>query len=283
MIDPTRIHGDELDRADALLDALGRGEPPDRDDAVALMLAAWRADVVGDAAPTAAAATGPVTAATGTPAAAANGTPAAAGSGTPTTPAPPRPRAPGSIPEAAPSGRRRPRRWRLAMAASAAVVVAAGGTAAAAATATPSSPFWPIARFIFQERTDRIAAEDALDRARQAATDGRADDARALLDQAERLIGEVDDVETRDRLLRELAELRLLVASTIGPAIPPPPGASDQPSPLPSGSGQQSGEPGDPTGDPLLPSPLLPSPLLPSPLLPSPLLPTTLLPGLPGL
>jgi hypothetical protein len=249
----------DLARDDELLDALGRGELPAGSDEVAVMLSAWRGDLVDLAAREPA----------GTPLRSA--APAAGPSG------------PGTVVPMVPGRRRSSRRLRLA-AAAAVVVLAAGGTAAAAASTRQDSPLWPVTRLLYPQRAERVAAEDTLGQARQAIGDGRRDDARLLLDKAGTLISQVDDAGDRNRLLAELGQLRQLLASLTGTGTgPAAPGAGPQGGT--SGGVTPSGTP-SPTSKPLLPNPLpslLPPSLLPPSLLPSPLLPTSLLPTLPPL
>src|SRR2546423_6531200 len=103
---------DVLRADDLLLDALGRGEPGPDDDAIAAVLAAWRADLVDT---------------DGTAEAEEEQDEAPLAEGVPISRATRRPPV------------------RLAVAA-AVLAVVAGGTGIAAAHATPGSPLWPISQ-----------------------------------------------------------------------------------------------------------------------------------------
>ena len=288
----------ELLADDELLSALGRGDRPAPGDPVAVMLAAWRADLDDPPVRTPRSAVpGPetVTLIPVTQVA----PPRAQGRATlpdlgvrPTAPGPSAPRRTSSRPfpdrAAGPSGpsgpggpvgpgRWRSRRYRIALAL-AAVALVAGGAAVAASNATPNGPLWPVSQLLYPQRADRVAAQDALDRARTAAKEGRLADARRLLDQAQALINKVSDPAERTRLQAELEQIRQLV-STAGSVVPLPPGSSPGPQPQPSGGPAPTGSTGQPPGP--LPSIGLPTNILPTGILPSGLLPTSLLPSLP--
>jgi hypothetical protein len=270
---------DALRADDELLSALGRGDRPAGSDPVAVMLAAWRADLDGPPARSARAAVpGPetVTLIPVTQVTPPRGQGRAAlpdrvvRPAAPTGPvSPDRPAGPGG------PGRWRSRRYRIALAA-AAVLLVAGVTAAGASNATPNSPLWPVSQLLYPQRADRLAAQDALDQARTAAKEGRLADARRLMDQAQALIAKIADPAERTRLQGELEQLRQLVSTTVGVI---PPGSSPAPQPHPSGGPAPTGSTGQPPGP--LPSVGLPTDILPTGILPSGLLPTSLLPSLP--
>jgi len=281
---------DALARDDEMLDALGRGDRPAGDDQVAVMLADWREDldepahrVLRDAAP------GPetVTLFPVTPEPPADGRayrprrdalPSRHAPSAPGRDKGPRPTRPGSPFRAASSDDsdvRRSRRYRIALVAAAvfAVGALAGGVVAAASSATPNSPLWPVSQLLNPQRADRVAAQDALDRALTAAREGRFSDALRLIDQAQTLISKVDDPAERNRLQMELDRVRQLVSTAGGvsqPGSPPRPGPSGGPGP--------AGSSNPPSG--ILPSVVVPSSVLPS--LPVPSLPLpSVLPSLP--
>ena len=110
---------------------------------------------------------------------------------------------------------------RVAVAA-AVVGVLAGGTAVAAANAKPGSPLWSVSQVINPARAHRLAAEDALAKARQAIADKHPDQAAQLLDKAAKLIADVRDPQQAARLRAELAELEQLLINAITPGFPPP-------------------------------------------------------------
>jgi hypothetical protein len=235
---------------DLLLDALARGERPEGADEVSAMLAAWRADVHPDVDTDVAAEVA-------------------------------------AEPEEAPSApviplrRVRPLR-RLAVAAAAALVLGGGLAVVAAAGAKPGSPLWPITRVVYPERADVAAAQDAVDRARAAATGGRYDEARRLVAEADSLIGRVRSAPDAQRLRTELDEVRrMLTALTPVPpggtvTTPAPPGLTPAPNPGTGGTAPGGGQ-GGPGGQQTSPGggivPSLPVPSVPVPTLPLPTLP----------
>jgi hypothetical protein len=122
----------------------------------------------------------------------------------------------------------------------AAVLVAGAGVALGAGHATPGSPLWPITRVMYPERADNAAAEHTLAQARQAAAEGRQDDARRLLAQAETLIGRVADPAQAQRLRAQLTDVRNTIAATA-----PNPATPGAPAPTP-GSVPATGSAGNP-------------------------------------
>jgi hypothetical protein len=264
-------------RADeALLDALGRGEPAASGERIDTLLATWRADLAAEPAQVSTIR---------------SAHPGAEGIETEPTP---------DNPQRQRDSRQRRMTRRARIAAAAAVIAAiAGGTAAVAATATPGSPLWSISQVIYPARADRIAAEDALAQARRAIDNENFDQARRALRQAEQLISRVHDPRQAARLRGELEQIQQLLVSATAPGGPLPtptpgpalisssPRVSAQPPPA---SGAHTSGPGG-----LLPSSLLPdlhpytkpaprpsSGLLPSiPPLPS-VLPTLPIPGVGG-
>ncbi|MEO3779403.1 anti-sigma-D factor RsdA [Micromonospora sp. B11E3] len=278
-------------RDDLLLDALGRGEEPTDGDALAAMLAAWRADLLADGADLPDADLfEPAADGAGLPhedmfGPGADATPASGGG--PTV-------AGGRRRASRPARSRRPGRWgvRLAAAAAAALVLAAG-LGAASRQSGPSSPLWSLTKVLYPEQAEVRAVEHTIGRAREALAAGRLDAARELVGRARRDLARVTDPAVAARLRAELdSVLRDLDAaapaqpSPAGPAPVPaapttggPGGASHEASPgatapLPRPSATPAPAPSATSG----PSPL---PLLPGLLPTSPLLPS--LPGLPGL
>jgi hypothetical protein len=289
--EPSNVDRGPLDAVgsdDELLDALGRGDRAAGGDLVAVMLAAWRADLEDPPARALrAAAPGPETVTlipvTQIPAPRVQGRAALPGSEVRAaapgpSPAGRAPTRPGSRDRAGSPGRPgrwRSRRYRVALAA-AAVALVAGGAAAAASNPNPNSPLWPVSQLLYPQRADRVAAQDALAQARAAASEGRLADARRLIDEAQTLISKVADPTEQTRLQRELDQVRQLVSAAAG-AIRP--GSTPAPQPRPSGGPGPTGSPGSGPGP--LPGVGLPTDILPSGILPSPLLPTSLLPSLP--
>jgi hypothetical protein len=278
-----------LDLDDELLDALGRGDRPAGGDRLALMLAAWRDDLDEPAdRPLDGATPGPETVALvpDTTEARANGQASIPRPGirpprpsVPLRSARPMPNRPARDQASGPHGSRRwTRRSRIAFAATVvfAVGLVSGIVVAAASNATPNSPLWPVSQLLYPERADRVGAQDALTRARVAASEGRLGDARRLIDEAQALISKVADPAERTRLQSELDQIRQLVSSAGGSVQP---GGTPAPQPRPSGGPEPTGTSGPLPGP--LPSAPLPTGILPSVVLPSLPLPTSLLPSLP--
>lgn len=244
-----------------LFEALAAGQAAPRDDEVAAMLAAWRADLVDDIPSVR---TPFVTA------------PPAGGS------------ADGRVSSNGRAGvvpvRRRHRRARVLAAAAAAVVALGGVTTAAASVAGPDNPLWPITRMIFPDRADsRVAQQEAertIDRAREAVAESRYSDADKLLNEATALIGQIQDQDAARTLLAEVEAVRGLLPGLPGVGLPgaTTPGLPGTPQRTPSPTrGTQGGGGGgsdpEPTGGgggggggvPLPTLPPLPTPTLPLP------------------
>jgi hypothetical protein len=272
-----------------LLDTLGRGEPAPAADPVAAMLAAWRADLGSDITDQTAdlpavdggLASGGSVSAGRTPQVRDTDLTADLG---------------GHDAPAATRRTRRAARW--AASAAAAAVLAAGGLVVAAGHATPTSPLWPITRVAYPERADAAAAEHAIGQAREAATQGRYDDARRLLDRAEELTARVREPIRLRQLRAELQSVRAMLPAA-APAMPVTPAPSTLSTPTPTGKPAPT-----PTAPPAAPpttraattsggrppavppTPILPSvgaPPLPGPTPTGSLLPSLPLPGVTGL
>ncbi|MEV0809315.1 anti-sigma-D factor RsdA [Micromonospora sp. NPDC050200] len=273
--------GEELDltpvtRDDLLLDALGRGEEGTDDDTLASMLAAWQADLTADVDGVGASS---VLLAVGTD------TDRRVG------------RVGGDLPAAAGRARsRRPGPWVLRLAAAvAAVMVLATGLGVGSRNAGPTSPLWSLTKVLHPEQAAVRTVEDTIGRAREAVAAGRLDEARQLVDQAQRELVPVTDPADVTRLRAEIdAVLRDLAAPgcpTWPQCATPPaltPAASTTtgsprgtPSPAPPAT-RPASPPAEPTSrtDPLPSLPRLPLPPAPSPSVLSPL-PGLPLPGLP--
>jgi hypothetical protein len=169
---------------------------------------------------------------------------------------------------------------RLAVAA-ALLLVVGGGLTVAASGAKPGSPLWPITQVVFPEQAHVAAAQDAIDRARRAAAEGRRDDAQRLVDEADGLIGKVTSPADAQRLRAELDEVRRLLAGLpvtvprgeTTPSVAPQPPVGGGPGGGTTGSTPGGGDgrtkPGG--GLPTVPAPSPPG--LPLPSLPLPSLP----------
>ncbi|MFG3297992.1 anti-sigma-D factor RsdA [Micromonospora chersina] len=234
-------------RDDALLDALGRGEPAPDGDAFAGLLAAWRSDLAEE-------------------------------------PTGVRPAAPDAVEEApAPRASRRPRPWALRLAAAAVALLAlVSGLGISSRDAGPGSPLWSLTKLLHPQQAEVRGIEDTVDRARAALDAGRLDDAEALIARARRDLARVEDPAAvarlgaaLDVLARDLAAARGVtappsaapagsVAATPAPTAVPSPSGTGTPRPGPATS-DGSPRPGtssspDPADSPLLPLPRLPLP-----------------------
>ncbi|MCW3813961.1 anti-sigma-D factor RsdA [Micromonospora sp. DR5-3] len=260
-----------LARDDALLDALGRGEPAPAGDELAELFAAWHADVV-------------------------DGAPAEIRPAAPTAePAEP------TSPPARPARTRRPRPWTVRLAAAAVALLALGsGLGIGSRNAAPDSPLWSLTKLLYPQQAEVRDIEDSIDRARAALADGRFDEAQQLVDRARGDLEKITDAATvarlragLDALTRELTAARAEVRPTAVPTSPAPGGRpttpaarpgtgasapQPQPSRPPTSTSTSPGGSASDTGKPLLPLPKLPLPPSPSlsPLLPGLPLPTLL-------
>ncbi|GGR97573.1 hypothetical protein GCM10010169_47670 [Micromonospora fulviviridis] len=234
-------------RDDALLDALGRGEPAPDDDALAGLLAAWRSDLAEE-------------------------------------PTGVRPAAPDAVEEVpARPAVRRPRPWTLRLAAAALALLAlVSGLGISSRDAGPGSPLWSLTKLLHPQQAEVRGIEDTVDRARAALDAGRLDDAEALIAQARRDLARVEDPAAvarlgaaLDVLARDLAAARAVAAppsaapagsapATPAPTAVPSPTRTGAPRPGPASTGGSprpgtSGSPA-PADSPLLPLPRLPLP-----------------------
>jgi hypothetical protein len=163
--------------------------------------------------------------------------------------------------------RHRPPRRRRSMIAVVAVGLSAGlsGVAVAAADADPGSPLWPITKVIYSdtaaERQAEADAEAALDRARRALAEGRVEDAKRYLDEANRRAGAVRSGEAdklRDDLdaMRSQIEQKQTDETSAEPSDPPddpeePSDAEVSPTPeVPSSTTSPGSKDGKGKGDP---------------------------------
>lgn len=268
MTRPLPFDADRIARDDVLLDALGQGEPPPSDDEVAAMLAAWRDDLAAD--PPVVRRPAPRGATAGAGAVVTGGPGAVVTGGAVELP------------------RVRHRRFSRAILAAAAAAITVAGTLALASMAEPDSPLWPITKIVFDDRDDRAdsrtaqrEAERRIALAREAATQQRYGEADRLLDEATALVEQVRDRTVAERLLEEIAEIRLLLPADLSPDGLPSGQSGVLPTPGPSSSPPDGSSPSpSPAGGLLPPLPDLPLPLpsLPLPSLPLPSLPV---PGLP--
>jgi len=299
---------------DRLLDALGRGEPVTRDDQLAELLGAWRAEM--DTEPLPSVDVLAVTAAQELEAEpfAVDGfiadrfaaerldldavgyvsqAHASAAQGSPLRPALAEP--PGTAGAAgnagtAPGGRAgrsrpgdsRSKRWprglRLGLAA-ALLVAAAGGVSITANAAGPDGPLWSVVRLVDPGRADVREAQDSIDKARKAVAEHRYDDARRLVDKADAQVARVPDAQEQARLRAQLDAVRRSLPGVAGIA----------PGTAPSGPGNGGAASPSPTGTAPAPARTQPAQAgpggggsTPTPTQGAPLLPPVLPPLLPG-
>ncbi|MFG3708074.1 anti-sigma-D factor RsdA [Micromonospora sp. NPDC047670] len=261
--------GEELDlatvaRDDQLLDALGRGEPGPADDDLAAMLSAWRSDIDADSHGSA------------------DLPRVAAEPGRPVGPA-------ADLPPVSTAARSAPLGRRVLRLAAAVIAVSAivAGLGVGSRNAGPTSALWSLTRVLYPQQADVRLVEDTIRRARSAATAGRFDEARGLVDQARRELASVDDPAALDRLDAEVDALhRELLDAVPTPGAPSagastPPGGNGTPTPTrPSPS--RSAPPPAP-GHSTTPHVVVPLPGPPRPHPNADSKPPTLTPSLPGL
>ncbi|WP_328415623.1 hypothetical protein OG470_23885 [Micromonospora sp. NBC_00389] len=281
MSEPRPDGGEELDLAaidhdDLLLAALGRGEQVADADGLTAMLAAWRADVTADL-------------------------PDTVVDGAVRADPPPPDRRVRKLRAGAPTGPvPGPPRWqplgRRALGLAAAVVTAlmlATGLGVASRDAGPTSPLWSLTKVLHPERAEVLGVEHTTGLAREAVAAGRYDEARQLIDQAQRDLGRITDPADATRLRADIdAVLRDLAAHgcpgwprcATSPLAPtPPPAASTAAAPEPSGAATPGGTaPAPPRPAPTDSPTSGANPTLPRLPLPSVPLPSVL-PSLPGL
>ncbi|MFF0365856.1 anti-sigma-D factor RsdA [Micromonospora sp. NPDC005087] len=265
-----------IDRDDLLLDALGRGEQEADADGLTAMLAAWRADVTPDQPDTVV--DGELHVVPPRP----EGWARTLRTGAPTAPVPGPPRW-----EA--SGRRA-----LGLAAAVlAVLMLATGLGVASHDAGPTSPLWSLTKVLHPERAEVLGVEHSTARARAAVAAGRYDEARELIDQAQRDLGRVTDPADATRLRADIDAVLRDLAAHLCPGWPRCATSPVAPAPSPAMSTAAATEPSGaaPPGG-TAPAPQRPAPTdsptsganptLPRLPLPSVPLPSVL-PSLPGL
>lgn len=186
---------------DALLSAVARGAATAGDDDVAAMLLAWRADLDEGAHDVS--------------------------------------RNASLVGAALADGAGAPRRSRRLLGIAAAVVAAAAlatGLVVGSDHAGPGNPLWPVTQVLHPQRAEVRAAEHAISQARAASAGGDQEQARRLLDQAQRHIARVDDPAVANRLTGEVTTLlQTLTASLPLPPVAVP-GVTGQPTPASTGA-----------------------------------------------
>ena len=228
----------EVTRDDELLDLLGAGDRPD-DDALAALLADWRAD----------------TAAAELPA-----LPTAEEIEVAMAPNVSRlwPRRRSSTSSSHHHGKR-PALWQAVTGAAAVAAVIVGGLSVAAHSAMPGDPLWGVSKTIFSDRAGEVELVNDLSEflaaADGAAREGDRGEAERLLDEVSQRLDEVSDASERVELMKRRDAIRRDL-SRVTPSAVPSPAPAPQPAPAP--------EPGPATLVPGAPVPL-PSNLIPPP------------------
>ncbi len=119
--------------------------------------------------------------------------------------------------------KRRVARTSLGIAASVALVT--GGITVAAAYAGPSSPLWPVTRFVYsgaaESRLALDSADQAVSDARTAARQRRFPEAARLLATADRLADKVTEPGPEHQLRTDIAGVRDLLPAAEKPAVAP--------------------------------------------------------------
>ena len=241
-----------LNRDDALLDSLGRGDRPESDETLIALLANWRAEVSAAELP----------------------------------------ELPGDeeieavlAPNVSPlwSRRRfarssgqhpsqRPALWQAVTGAAAVAVVIVGGLSIAAHSAMPGDPLWGVSKTMFSDRAGTVELvndlSEYLTAADLAAREGDTDEAERLLAEVSERLDEVSDASERVELMKRRdaikRDLSRVTPSTVpSPAPAPAPAPSNAPAP-----GAATLVPGVPNP---LPSNLIPPPPQGMPVIPLPL------------
>lgn len=238
----------EVARDDELLDLLGSGDRAGDDDALAALLADWRAD----------------TAAAGLPA-----LPTAEEIEVALAPNVSRlwPRG-GRSGKGAHHHGRRPALWQAVTGAAAVAAVVVGGLSVAAHSAMPGDPLWGVSKTIFSDRAGEVELVNDLSEflaaADGAAREGDREEAERLLDEVSQRLDEVSDASERVELMKRRDAIRRDLSRVTPSAVPSP---APEPAPAPP-PGPATLVPGAPVP---LPSNLIPPPQPGVPVVPLPL------------
>ena len=243
-VDPAEVaHDDEL------LDLLGAGDRPD-DDALAALLADWRAE----------------TAAAELPA-----LPTAEEIEVAMAPNVSRlwPRR-GSATSSSHHHGKRPALWQAVTGAAAVAAVIVGGLSVAAHSAMPGDPLWGVSKTIFSDRAGEVELVNDLSEflaaADGAAREGDRGEAERLLDEVSQRLDEVSDASERVELMKRRDAIRRDLSRVTPSAVPSPaPAPEAAPAPPQGPATLVPGVPGP------LPSNLIPPPPPGMPVIPLPL------------
>ena len=255
--DPASLdaHGPDpvaVERDEAHLGALGRGDRPAGDDALLALLADWRAEVGAAALPE---------------------LPGDEEIEVALTPGVSRlwPRRGWAKPHEHHHGQR-PSLWQAATGAAAVAAVIVGGLSVAAHSALPGDPLWDVSKTIFSDRAGDVELvsdlSEHLAAADLAAREGDKDTAERLLDEVTNRLDEVSNASERVELMKRRDAIKRDLSRVTPSAVPSPvPAPGPAPGPAPA-QGAATLVPG--IGVPL-PSNLIPPPPPGMPVIPLPL------------
>ncbi|WP_255584197.1 hypothetical protein [Dietzia sp. ANT_WB102] len=241
-----------LNRDDALLDSLGRGDRPEGDETLIALLANWRAEVSAAELPEL--------------------------PGDEEIEAALAPNVSSLWPRrrfALSSGQhhgQRPALWQAVIGAAAVAAVIVGGLSVAAHSAMPGDPLWGVSKTMFSDRAGNVELvndlSEYLTAADLAAREGDTDEAERLLAEVSERLDEVSDASERVELMKRRDAIKRDLSRVTPSAVPSPaPAPVPAPSPAPA-PGAATLVPGVPNP---LPSNLIPPPPQGMPVIPLPL------------
>lgn len=246
-VDPAAV-----ERDDELLDVLGGGDRPDREDVLLAMLADWRSEL--DAAPLPA-------------------LPSEQEIDVALAPNVTRlwPRRGWAKSHEHHHGQR-PALWQAVTGAAAVAAVIVGGLSVAAHSAMPGDPLWGVSKTIFSDRAGEVELvsdlSEHLAAADTAAREGDRDTAERLLAEVSGRLDEVTDASERVELMKRRDAIRRDLSRVVPSSVPSPaPAPAPAPEPAP-GEGAATLVPGVPVP---LPTNLIPPPPPGMPVIPLPL------------
>lgn len=241
----------EIDRDDALLDALGRGEQPAGGDPLATLLSNWRAEL-GSADLPALPSDEEIEAAMAPNVSRLWSRRGSAGS----------------------HGHhhgRRPALWQAVTGAAAVAAIVVGGLSVAAHSAMPGDPLWGVSKTIFSDRAGEVELVNDLSEflaaADTAAREGNRGEAERLLDEVSGRLDEISDASERVELMKRRDAIKRDL-NRVTPSAVPSPAPAPGPEPAPAPGGPATLAPGAPVP---LPSNLVPPPPPGMPVVPLPL------------
>lgn len=250
-LDAHNVDQAEVERADELLDLLGRGDRPDGDDPLLALLADWRAE---------------------TGAAELPALPSAEEIEVAMAPNVSllRPRR-GWTRSGQHHHGQRPALWQAVTGAAAVAAVIVGGLSVAAHSAMPGDPLWGVSKTIFSNRAGEVELVNDLSEylaaADDAAREGDHGEAERLLNQVSDRLDEVENASERVELMKRRDAIRRDL-SRVTPSAVPSPAPAPAPESAATPPGQATLVPGAPVP---LPSDLIPPPPPGMPVIPLPL------------